>query len=246
MINQNIMNNQKKKLEGKVAVITGASGSIGSAVSLKFAEEGATIIGISRDKKLLLRLDDKIKIISNRNMIIVNEDLTKPEMIETIGQAIQNRFGKIDILVSTAAITGNLSPVSHITDNDWNSVFAINLLSNFNLLKTFDKLFRHSKKAHLIFTTCRQSSLPKPFWGAYGASKAALEQLVKIYAKEMEDTTVFTNLIDPGPVSSKLRRNVFPGENPELLSNAIDIVDHYLELAQDSCKRNGELIIVKK
>ena len=240
------MNTKITNLKERVAIITGASGSIGSAVSLKLARAGAIIIGISRNKKLLLELDDKIRKISDRNMIIVNEDLTKPEIIETIGQAIQNRFGKIDILISTAAITGNLSPVSHITNKDWDNVFAINLLSNFHLLKTFDKLLRSSKHANLVFTTCSQSSLPKPFWGAYGASKAALEQLIKIYAKEMEETTVYTNLIDPGPVRSELRRNVFPGENQRLLANASDIADHYIELTEVSCKKNGQHIIVKK
>ena len=240
------MNTKNTNLEERVAVITGASGSIGSAVSLKLAKAGAIIIGISRNKKLLLKLDDQIRKVSNKNMIIVNEDLTKPGIIETIGQAIQNRFGKIDILISTAAITGNLSPVSHITNKDWNNVFAINLLSNFHLLKAFDKLIRSAKHANLVFTTCSQSSLPKPFWGAYGASKAALEQLIKIYAKEMEETSVYTNLIDPGPVRSELRKNVFPGENQQLLANASEVADYYIELSKVSCKKNGEHIILKK
>jgi len=234
-----------KLLKNKIALITGATGSIGKAVSLRFASEGATIIAIARNKNALFNLDDKVMKLTGQNIIIVNEDIKKADVLETIGKAIHERFQKIDILVSAAATTGSLSPVNHITEKDWKSVFELNLTANLNIIKTFDKLFRSSENARLIFTTCSQGSLPTPFWGAYGASKAALEQLVKIYANEMKETSVCSNLIDPGPIKSDLRRKVFPGENQNLLRSAEELTDYFLELAESKNINNGKLITMK-
>lgn len=234
-----------KLLNNKIALITGATGSIGKAVSLRFALEGATIIAIARNKDALFKLDDKIMKLTGQNIVIVNENITKPDILETIRNAIYERFQKIDILVSTAATTGNLSPVNHITEKDWKNVFELNLMVNLNIIKTFDKLFRSSENARLIFTTCSQGSLPTPFWGAYGASKAALEQLVKIYANEMKETSVCSNLIDPGPIKSNLRKKVFPGEDQNLLRSAEDLTDYFLELAENKNINNGKLITIK-
>jgi NAD(P)-dependent dehydrogenase (short-subunit alcohol dehydrogenase family) len=226
--------NPNGRLAGRIALVTGASRGIGRAVSIKFALEGATLIAVSRTKKDLLTLDDEIKSLTDTRIIIVDEDVTNYDSVQKISRAVFARFKKLDILVGGAAILGPLSPISHITKNDWEQVLKTNLSANWYLMSLLDPLLRSSKAGRAIFLTCAQGIKPSPFWGAYSASKAALENLVNIYADELIESNVRVNLIDPGPINTALRRKAYPGEDTKNQLTADEITEHFVKLAEET------------
>jgi NAD(P)-dependent dehydrogenase (short-subunit alcohol dehydrogenase family) len=230
------------RLAGRIALVTGASRGIGRAVAKRFAEEGATVIAIARSKPDLLTLDDEIHAATGTNAVLVDENLTTFTTIDRVGEALFERYKKLDIVVGAAGMLGQLSPVGHIPPNIWEEVFALNVTANWRLLRSVDPLLRQSDAGRAIFVTCSQGSLPLPFWGAYGASKAALEQMVKIYASEMAESSVRANLIDPGPVRTALRLKAFPGEDQEKLKRPEDIAETFVDLASPAYIKTGERV----
>ncbi|MBT5242126.1 MAG: SDR family NAD(P)-dependent oxidoreductase [Rhodospirillaceae bacterium] len=232
------------RLAGRIALVTGASKGIGRAVAKRFALEGATVIAIARSKKELLSLDDEITDSTGQSAVLVDEDLTAFDTIDKVGEALFTRYGKIDVVVGAAATLGQLSPVGHIPPKFWDQVFALNVTANWRLLRSVDPLLRQSDAGRAIFVTCSQGSLPAPYWGGYGASKAALEQMVRIYAAEMTESKICANLIDPGPVRSALRLKAFPGEDQDSLRAPEDVTDAFVDLADPAHDKTGERVTI--
>lgn len=232
------------RLEGRIALVTGASRGIGRAVAKRFALEGATVIAVARTKPDLLSLDDEIKDLTGQTAILVDEDLTDFETIDRIGAALFERYKKLDILVGAAGMLGQLSPTTHVPPNIWEQVMALNATAHWRTLRSVDPLLRQSEAGRVIFVTCSQGSLPAPFWSAYGASKAALEYMTQSYAQEMLETTVRANLIDPGPVQTKLRMKAFPGEDETKLRTPDEITDAFVELASADYEKTGQRVSI--
>ena len=232
------------RLAGRVALVTGASKGIGRAVAKRFALEGATVVAIARSKKDLLSLDDEITEATGQSVVLVDEDLTKFETIDQVGEALFKRYGKLDIVVGAAGALGQLSPVGHIPPAIWDKTIALNLTANWRLLRTVDPLLRQSDAGRAIFVTCSQGSMPAAFWGAYGASKAALDQMVRIYAAEMTETNIKANLIDPGPVRTALRLKAFPGEDQDTLRSPDDVTNAFVDLAETAHDKTGERVTI--
>ncbi len=230
------------RLSGRTALITGASRGIGRAVAKRFAQEGATIIAVARTVSDLETLDDEIKAVSGSTAVLVNEDLTQFDTIDQIGSALFERYKRLDILVGAAGTLGQLSPVNHVPPKTWDEVFALHVTANWRLLRSMDPLLRQSDAGRAIFVTCAQGLKASPFWGAYGASKAALDQMVRTYAREMEETAVKANLIDPGPVHTALRLKAFPGEDQSKLPSPEDITDPFVDLASSAYDKTGERV----
>jgi short-subunit dehydrogenase len=89
---------------------------------------------------------------------------------------------------------------------------AINATANLRLLQVFDPLLRASPQGRAVFTTCKIADNPKGYWAGYGASKAALRQIVLSYQQEIQHTALSVALLDPGPMATRLRARAFPGE----------------------------------
>lgn len=232
------------RLAGRIALVTGASKGIGRAVAKRFALEGATIIALARNKDELLSLDDEITESTGQSAVLVDEDLTAFDTIDKVGEALFTRYGKLDVVVGAAATLGQLSPVGHIPPKFWDQVFALNVTANWRLLRSVDPLLRQSDAGRAIFVTCSQGSLAAPYWGGYGASKAALEQMVRIYAAEMAESKICANLIDPGPVRSALRLKAFPGEDQKALRSPDDVTDVFVDLAVPTHDKTGERVTI--
>lgn len=231
-----------KRLEGKLALITGASRGIGFAVARHMANEGAHVIACARTIGGLEELDDAIKADGNGKCTIAKMNLTKFDEIDAMGASIYQRFGKLDILVGNAGALGELSPVSHLDPKVWDATFAINVTANYRLIRSFDALLRQSDAGRAIFTSSGAVQNNRPYWGLYTATKAALEGLVKGYAGELNQTNVKANMIDPGAVATGMRAKAFPGEDRNSIAQPEDITDVYIELASASCAKNGEVI----
>lgn len=230
-----------KVLAGCIALITGASRGIGAAVAKRFAAEGAHVILIARTVGGLEETDDAIKA-KGGSATLVPLDLAAANGIEELGQAVANRFKRLDILVGNAGVLGTLGPAAHMDVPVWERTIAVNLNANWRLIRSFDPLLRESDAPRAIFVTSGVTGAVFPYWSAYAASKAALETLVKTYAAEVAKTKIRVNLLDPGVLRTKMRAEAFPGENPESLPPPESVTDRFLELALPSCKRHGEIL----
>ena len=228
------------RLNGRIALVTGASRGIGRAVALRFAEEGAHLILTARTVGGLEEVDDLVRG-RGGNATLVPMDLTQVDEIDRLGAAIHLRFGRLDVLVANAAMLGVLSPVGHIEPLVWDETIRLNLTSNYRIIRSLDPLLRQSEAGRAIFVTSG-AARGKAFWGAYAATKAGLESLVKCYAKEMENTNIRVNLLSPGATRTGMRASAFPGENPKTLKMPESIASLFLELAETSCNRHGEIL----
>jgi NAD(P)-dependent dehydrogenase (short-subunit alcohol dehydrogenase family) len=220
-----------QSLAGKIALITGASRGIGAAIAKKYAAAGAHLILVARSKNDLEQVDDEIQKDGFEAATLVPLDLKDGDKIDQLGAVIADRFGKLDILVGNAGILGSLTPVNHIDPKSWNDVMTINATANYRLLRSFDALLRNSENGKAIFVTSGATARPHPYWGAYAASKAALESIVETYAAEVTHTNLSVHLADPGRVRTHMRAQAIPGEDPMTIPSANDSVDIFLELA---------------
>lgn len=227
------------RLEGRLALITGASRGLGAALAERFAQEGARLILMARTAGGLEEVDDRVRA-AGGEATLVPQDLTKGEAIDELGGVLAQRFGRLDILVGNAAELSALSPVAHTDPKTFDRTFAINTVTNFRLIRSLDPLLRASPSGSAIFVTSEVGAVPKAYFGAYAASKAALESLVMTYAAETVKTDLRVNLVDPGPMRTRLRGKAFPGESEETLAWPKDRTELFVDLAEAGCSHHGE------
>ncbi|RZK82827.1 MAG: SDR family NAD(P)-dependent oxidoreductase, partial [Methylobacterium sp.] len=163
---------ETKTLDGRVAVVTGASRGIGRAAALALAEAGAHVIAVARTQGALEELDDAIRRVGS-SATLVPLDLTDYDGIDRLGAAINDRWKRLDIVVGNAGILGNLMPIGHITPKVWSQVMDINVTANWRLIRSLDPLLRMSDAGRAIFVTSGAASKCKAYWGPYSVSKAA-------------------------------------------------------------------------
>jgi NAD(P)-dependent dehydrogenase (short-subunit alcohol dehydrogenase family) len=230
-----------KRLAGRIALVTGASRGIGRAVAKRFATEGAHLVLVARTQGGLEELDDEIRGIGGE-ATLVPLDLRDFDRIDQMGAALYRRFGRLDVLVGNAGVLGSLSPMGHFDPKVWAEVIEVNLTANWRLIRALDPLLRLSAAGRAIFTTCAAARDALPYWGAYAASKAALETMVMIYAGEMRTTPVKVNLVDPGIVRTNLRAQGFPGEDRARLRAPEDVTGPFVTLAAVDCSHHGDIL----
>ncbi|MEY3731336.1 MAG: hypothetical protein RLZZ57_2092 [Pseudomonadota bacterium] len=211
-------------LEGRVALITGASRGIGAALALELAKLGAQCVLVARTQGGLEEVDDAIRAAGGKPPTLLPFDLQKAEKdIDMIGPSIVQRFGRLDILVHNAGALNKLTPVAHIDPRDWAEVMAVNLTASWRLIRSCDPPLRASDAGRAVFLTTGAAQNPRPYWGMYGAAKAGMEHLVATWATEVESTPLRVNLVDPGRVATKLRAAAYPGEDQTKLAQPADI-----------------------
>jgi NAD(P)-dependent dehydrogenase (short-subunit alcohol dehydrogenase family) len=230
-----------KRLAGRIALVTGASRGIGAAVAKALAAEGAHLILVARTQGGLEEIDDEIRGIGG-TATLMPLDLTQYDMIDRMGAAIFERWKKLDILVGNAGLLGGLSPVAHYKPDVWDNTFAVNVTANWRLIRSLDPLLRQSDAGRAVFMTSIAGRLARPYWGAYSASKAALDMMVKIYAAEVATTPIRANLFNPNRTRTSMRVEAYPGENPQTVKSPDDAARQMVELVLPSCTRNGEII----
>ncbi|MBV9552216.1 MAG: SDR family NAD(P)-dependent oxidoreductase [Alphaproteobacteria bacterium] len=229
------------RLDGKIALVTGASRGIGAAVAERFAGEGAHVVLAARTVGGLEEIDDRIRAAGGA-ATLVPLDLRDFVKIDELAAALYERYGRLDILVGNAAEFGTFSPLGHIAPKEWGEVVDLNLTANWRLIRAMDPLLRAAPHGRAIFVTSGIVRAPRAYWGPYAATKAALEVLVKTYAAEIASTRVRANLIGPGAVRTRLRARVFPGEDPATLPPPETVAEAFLRLALPDCERNGEIV----
>jgi NAD(P)-dependent dehydrogenase (short-subunit alcohol dehydrogenase family) len=232
-----------RKLNGRVALITGASRGIGAALAKRYAAEGAQVVLTARTQAGLEEVDDAIRTASDGTVqaTLVPIDLKNGDDIDRLAAAIAERFGRLDILVANAAILGDMSPVSHIEPADWDEVVAVNLTANWRLVRALEALLLESNAGRAIFLTSGVAG-GRAYWGSYAITKTAIEALARTWAEEMDKTSLRINTVNPGGVRTAMRAKAYPGEDPAKLSSPDNITDIFVELATTTCMRHGEIL----
>jgi len=229
------------RLDGRLALVTGASRGIGAAVARRLAAEGAHVVLTARTQGGLEELDDVIRR-NGGKATLAPMDLRDFDKIDQMGVALTQRFKKLDVLVACAGVLGSLSPAGQIEPRLWQEVIEVNLTANQRLIRALDPLLRQSDGGRAIFTTCAAAAELAPFWGAYAASKAGLEALVNIYAAEVKATSLKVNLADPGPVRTLLRATAYPHEDRSKLKKPDEVTEIFVTLAAADCPHHGEIV----
>ena len=203
------------RLDGKLALVTGASRGIGAATAEALAAAGAHVILVARTPAALETVEERIHG-AGGSATIAPLDLTDGENIGKLAVAVAERWHKLDILVLNAAMLGSLTPVQDIDPKEYSRLLSLNLLANQALIAAFDPLLKRADTADVVVLTSSVGREPRAFWGAYGSSKAALETLLAAYADENDYTgRIRVHIIDPGATRTRMRALAFPGEEPE-------------------------------
>jgi NAD(P)-dependent dehydrogenase (short-subunit alcohol dehydrogenase family) len=206
-------------LAGKIALVTGASRGLGRAVALSLAGVGAKIVATARTQGALEELDDAVRAAGGESVTLVPMDLAKPDGVDQLGLALFERHHRLDILVHAAGMLGGLRPLAHVPPVLWERLVATNLTATYRLIRSLDPLLRASDAGRAVFITCDQARTPGPFWGAYAATKAGMEAMVRSWADEVDSSPARALLVDPGPMRTALRHQAFPGEDKAALTD---------------------------
>jgi len=229
-----------KPLIDKIALVTGASRGIGAALALELAKAGAHIVATARTVGGLEELDDKIKA-EGGSATLVPLDMKDSDGITRLALALNERYQRVDVLVGNAGMLATPSPLGHIEPKIWDDVMAINVTANWQLIRTFDALLQRSDAGRAVFVTSGIASMARPYFGAYAASKSALDVLVRTYAAECASTKVRANLFSPGQTRTRMMATAFPGVDPQTLPTPEDVVKTIVPLCLPGCMENGRL-----
>ncbi len=228
-------------LEGSVALVTGASRGIGAACAVELARRGAHVVLLARTQGGLEETDDAIRA-QGGTATLLPQDLKDGAALDPLGPSLYARFNRLDILVHAAGVLGTLTPAGHITPKDWDEVMAVNATSAWRLIRTCAPLLQAAPAGRAVFLTDCRAAEPRAYWGAYGASKAALNNLVLGWAQEVRSTPLRVNLFDPGPVATRLRNKAMPGEDPQMLARPYDVAPEAIDLCEAGEQRNEQVI----
>jgi NAD(P)-dependent dehydrogenase (short-subunit alcohol dehydrogenase family) len=219
-----------KPFEGQVALVTGASRGIGAAIAEKLAGGGAHVVITARTTAGLEEVEDRIHE-AGGNATIAPLDLTDGLSIARLASAMAERWQALDILVLNAGMLGSLMPVPAIDGKEFNKVLTLNVLASQAMIAAFDPMLRNSATGRLVAVTSSVGRNPRAFWGAYGASKAALETLVLSYAEEVRNiSAIRAAILDPGATATLMRAQAFPGEDQSTIKQPADVADAVVEL----------------
>src|SRR5947199_3557067 len=227
-------------LADRIALVTGASRGIGHATALTLARAGAHVVAIARTVGGLEELDDAIKA-AGGSATLVPLDLTDYDGIDRLGASLNERYGRLDVLVANAGLLGALSPMSHVEPKVFDDVMAVNVTANYRLIRSLDPLLQKSDAGRAVFLTSGAAWVPMAYWGPYSGSKAAVQLIARIYAAATASTTLRVNIFNPGPVRTRMRATAMPGEDPMTLDTPENVAEKILDLSLPSYTETGTL-----
>ena len=225
-----IMTIRTEELAGQVALVTGASRGIGAAIAESLAARGAHVVITARTPGGLEELEDRIHE-AGGSATIAPLDLTDGDSIARLASAMAERWQQLDMLVLNAAMLGTLTPVGAIDGKEFNKLLTLNLVAQQALIANFDPLLRRAPGGRLLALSSSVAREPRAYWGAYAASKAALEVLVTSYGAEMRNiSNVRTAILDPGGTRTQMRARAYPGEDPQSIKNPEAVGEYVAKL----------------
>ncbi len=230
-----------KVLEGRVALVTGASRGIGRAAAIALAEAGAHVILVARTVGGLEEADDEIKA-RGGSATLVPLNLRDFPALDRLGASIFERWKRLDAFLGNAGQLGALTPLAHLEPKVFQELLEVNVAANWRLIRSLDPLLRLSDAGRALFVSSGAARKHTPYWGGYGMTKAALESLALTWAAECASTNLRVNILNPGAMRTAMRAKAMPGEDPNTLSSPDTVAPLIVDLLSPSCTRNGELI----
>ncbi|WP_066549785.1 SDR family NAD(P)-dependent oxidoreductase [Sphingomonas sp. CCH15-F11] len=225
------MTDPAKPLAGRTALITGASRGIGAATARALATAGAHVILTARTTGGLEEVEEAIHAAGGTSTI-APLDLAQTDGVARLGSAIAGRWPTLDLLVLNAATLGSLAAVPAFDAKEVSSVFTLNVSAQAALLTSFDPLLRAAPAGRIIGLTSSVARQPRAYWGLYGASKAAFENLLLAYAEEVRNVSkVRVAIVDPGATRTKMRARAYPGEDPASVKPPETVAERIVALA---------------
>lgn len=223
-------------LQDKVILVTGAGDGIGLAAAKTFACYGANVILLGRTRQKLEAAFDWIATNTATEPVIVPCDLAHlgDANADALASAIDESFGRLDGLLHNASLLGPKVPLAHYQTEQWQEVFQVNVHAVFILTRILLPLLELSEAASVILTSSSVGRTARAYWGAYAASKFAVEGLNQVLADEYEHTgRLRCNSLNPGGTRTAMRRQAYPAENPAQVPTAESHMDLYLYLMSD-------------
>ena len=226
-------------LSGKLALVTGASRGIGAATALALGKAGAHVVLTARNSEGLEKVEEAIHA-AGGSATIAPLDLLEADSIGRLAIAIGERWHALDIMVLNAATLGSLAAVPAIDAKEFARLMMLNVSAPQAMIAAFDTMMRASGDCRLVAVTSSVGKSPRAYWGAYGASKAALDMLIAVYGEEVKNiSAIRTHIVDPGATRTAMRARAFPGEDPATLKGPEVVADHIVALVADDTPRGS-------
>ena len=218
------------RLDGRLALVTGASKGIGASIAKALAAQGAHVVLTGRDVKELEAVEDVIHA-GGGSSTIAPLDLTEPDAVARLASAIAGRWDKLDVMVLSAAYLPTLTPVTQIDPKQFNQALLTNVVATQSLLASFDPMLKRADGARIIGLTSSVGADPRAYWSAYGSTKSAFENLLKSYAQEVEKLAdIRIAIVDPGATRTSMRAKAYPGEDPATVKPPEAVADRIVAL----------------
>lgn len=235
-----------KLLNDRNILITGAGDGIGRAAALCFAEHGATTILLGRTQEKLESVYDEIEIAGGKQpaIMVCDMETANENSYTTLAGELSEQFGTLHGLLHNASILGEMKPLNQLSTETFEQVIKVNLTSQFMLTKALLTVMDSADDASLVFTSSGVGRKSRAYWGSYAVSKFATEGLMQTWADELGNTSAIrVNSLNPGATRTAMRRQAYPGENPNGNLTAQDIMPAYLFLfGPDSIGVNGQAL----
>lgn len=220
-------------LAGKVILVTGAGAGIGRAAAMTYASYGANVVLLGRTRSKLESVFDWISEQTDTEAVIVPCDLAAlaDDSAAALGNAIGEAFGRLDGLLHNASLLGPKVNIAHYPTDEWRQVFQVNVNATFLLTREMLPLLEQPDTASVVLTSSSVGRQGRAYWGAYSASKFAVEGLMQILADEHEHAgKIRFNSLNPGGTRTGMRRAAYPAENPNDVPPPEAHMDLYLYL----------------
>jgi NAD(P)-dependent dehydrogenase (short-subunit alcohol dehydrogenase family) len=198
-------------LEGKVAMVTGASQGLGRALALAYAREGAMLVINSRNYESIRDVVEEIRGLGVE-VLGIGADVTSSSDVEDLVDVAVEHYDRIDVLVNNAGLLGPRVAIEEYPEDEWRRVLDANLTGPFLLSKAAIPYMREG--ASIVNVTSGVSIEGRAEWGAYSVSKFGLEGLTQILAAELKDRGIRVNSVDPGGMRTGMRAVAYPNEDP--------------------------------
>lgn len=231
-------------LENRIILVTGAGDGIGRAAALAYARHGATVILLGRTIAKLEKVYDEIEAAGGPQPAIfpLNFEGATLKDYHDMAQTLDSEFGRLDGILHNAGLLGRITPFEQYNPELWAQVMQVNINGPIWMTQALLPLIEASDDASVIFTSSSVGRKGRAYWGAYSVSKFATEGFMEVLADELDNKpNIRINTLNPGATLTKMRRNAYPGEDPETLRTPEDIMPTYLWLmGPDSKGVNGE------
>ncbi|MDA1073652.1 MAG: YciK family oxidoreductase [Proteobacteria bacterium] len=222
-------------LAGKVILVTGAGDGIGSSASRTFASYGADVVLLGRTRSKLEAVFDWIVANTSTDPVIVPCDLAhlaQPNA-DALANSIMDHYQRLDGLLHNASALGPRLPIAHYPVHTWNEVFTVNVTSALLLTQSVQPLLERGDHPSVIFTSSSVGRAGRAYWGAYAASKFAVEGLMETFADETEAAGFRVNSLNPGGTRTPMRRAAYPSEDPQSVPPPENHMDLYVYLLSE-------------